>query len=141
MTIEFRVAENKDFTESLTKMNMQPYYENFSIDWDSAQFDKEWLIFENFEISYNNTVVGIVLVWFDKEACYLRDLQRSPLHQRQGIGSAAITKGIQIAKTKNYKKLRLRIFNTNPAIELYKKYGFVIIQDSKNLFGMELVIN
>ena len=121
MTIEFRVAKNKDFTESLTKMNMRPYYENFSIDWDSAQFDKDWLVFDNFEIFYNNAVVGIVRVWFDKEACYLRDLQISPLHQRQGIGSAAITKAIQIAKTKSYKKLRLRIFNTNPAIELYKK--------------------
>jgi putative acetyltransferase len=104
------------------------------------------LCFQNFnkelaeiEIMYNEKDGGIVLCVdddkyigcsairkIDDTTCELKRMWVQPLHQGKKFGEALLNECINIAKKLNYKQIRLdTLSRLQPAIHLYKKYGFV----------------
>jgi putative acetyltransferase len=104
------------------------------------------LCFQNFnkelaeiEIMYNEKDGGIVLCVdddkyigcsairkIDDTTCELKRMWVQPSYQGKKIGEALLNECIAIAKKLNYKQIRLdTLSRLQPAIHLYKKYGFV----------------
>jgi len=48
---------------------MQPYYEQYAVDWDQAQIEKMTQELVNFDILFEEKLVGVVRLSFDTEAC------------------------------------------------------------------------
>lgn len=77
----------------------------------------------------NNEYVACVgLRKIDSDTAELKRMYVQPAFQRAGIAKALLEKAIELAKAANYKCIRLDTLNYMlPAINLYKKYGFVEI--------------
>ena len=64
----------------------------------------------------------------DSNTAELKRMYVQPAYQRAGIAKALLQKAIELAKAANYSCIRLDTLNYMlPAINLYKKYGFVEI--------------
>lgn len=133
----FRQAKNKDFVERLTLRNMEPYYKEIGIRWDHTLFDKKWHEFENYEITLDDCVVGVLRLSHDDSAYYIRDLQIEPDWQQQGAGSQAICFTAEVARKAGLQLLRLRVFCVNPAVALYERMGFRICKTENGIHYME----
>jgi len=140
MNIRFSKAEDKEFAENLTKKNMRTYYEKLSISWDSSLFDKSRNDFDNYEIVNDEHFVGVLRLWFADEALYIRDLQIKTDYQRKGIGTQAINEAVSIAKSRNFRKIRLRVFKINSAKLFYERRGFTTFKEDEHILSMELSI-
>jgi ribosomal protein S18 acetylase RimI-like enzyme len=140
MTIKLQQSKSKLYTQQLTQKNMHHYYEQHALTWDSLQFDNNWSAFENYEMVRNNTTVGIVRLSFNSNICYIRDLQVEGGLQRQGIGTKTLNEVFNIAKTRKSNTVRLKSFESNPAINLYKKLGFGLVKHEQPFILMEKII-
>ena len=111
------------YAKKLVISNMTGYYQERGIEWDQDLFEKSWASLSNFEIYSKDSRVGVVRISTDEQALYIRDLQIEEELQGRGIGTATIEWVLQFARDKGFEKLKLRVFENNPAVELYKKLG------------------
>lgn len=79
---------------------------------------------EYFKIIYDNVVVGFVGIINNKEEIYLYRFYIDDKYRNQGIGTLALQKLIEIAKSQN-KDVSLEVMSNNAlAKKLYEKIGF-----------------
>jgi putative acetyltransferase len=61
----------------------------------------------------------------DNDTAELKRMFIKPAYQKQGTGKTLLDKVVELAKSLNYKAIRLDTLNyMNPAIKLYRQYGF-----------------
>ncbi|WP_192034603.1 GNAT family N-acetyltransferase [Halomonas sp. YLGW01] len=141
MKPELRQAKDKEFVESLTRQNMEPYYQQIGIHWDQALFDKNWEELESYEIILDDDAVGVLRLSHDNTAYYIRDLQVQPGWQNRGVGSQAVSFANGIAREAGVRLLRLCVFSMNPAVALYERLGFRICKTEGAVHYMELELS
>ena len=131
MQISLRPAREleRSFCESLSRKNMESYRAARNIQWDQDRFNTSWDQFENLVIVAGDELVGSVRIFPEGEALGLRDLQVLPERQGQGIGSLALEQTKQLAISRGYDRLQLRVFAENPARSLYVRSGFRTVGD------------
>lgn len=134
--IAFRPSENLAAAASLTLSNMRQYYELYSVDWDESQVEKMTSELANWDILYEEKVVGILRLSFDSEACYLRDLQVDQNYQNLGIGSCALAEAERLARESSSRTLILKVFKNSPAVRLYTRNGFNLINEDDRFYYM-----
>jgi GNAT superfamily N-acetyltransferase len=66
----------------------------------------------------------------------LADLQISWLLRGKGIGTKILWIIETIVKKKKYNKLKLKVFFDNPAVNLYKRLGYNILEKESERFLM-----
>ena len=135
--VEFVYVENKE--EYLAAVALfREYSAWLGIDLGFQKFDKE---LQHPEIMYGLPSGGIILCKIensyigcvaireqDKDIAELKRMYVKPGSQGLGIGSKLLGAAILLAKKLGYKKIRLDTLSfMKPAIELYKKNGFVEI--------------
>ncbi len=123
MNVHYRQARDKKFVGQLIRKNMEPYYKELGIEWDQEVFDKNWEVFENYELLVDSVPVGVFRISYDHMDCYIRDVQVDYRWQCKGLGSKAIEYSSEIALNAGFGLLRLRVFCRNPAVSLYKRMG------------------
>ena len=69
--------------------------------------------------------IGCLRVARERERWFLAAIEIAPSHQRQGVGSAVITRLCQCADAVGL-PVDLRVLKVNPAIELYQRLGFTV---------------
>jgi GNAT superfamily N-acetyltransferase len=126
MTLSLRSARHGDFPfcESLNRHAMGGYLAARVIPWDGSRFLASWAQFENLMILADSRVVGVLRLLPEQDALGLRDLQVVPERQGQGIGSWAVQQAKSIAGSRGFERLRLRVYEENPARALYARLGF-----------------
>jgi ribosomal protein S18 acetylase RimI-like enzyme len=60
----------------------------------------------------------------DKKFGFIYDIYVLPEYRGRGISKEFIQEGISTLKTSGYEEVRLNVFATNHAKEIYKKFGF-----------------
>ncbi|MEL4281748.1 GNAT family N-acetyltransferase [Shewanella mangrovisoli] len=138
--VTFRPAKDLAKAAHFTLSNMRPYYEQYSVDWDEAQIEQMTQELVNFDILFEEKLVGIVRLSFDIEACWLRDLQVNQSYQNRGIGSIAIAEAERLAKEHGSHILKLKVFKNSPAVYLYKRQGFGLTSEDDRFYYMSRAV-
>ena len=105
------------------KLNKLGFDENLKNGWIYL-FGDDSEIFGNFRISPDNT---------DNTALYIHSIQIKQEFQNKGYGTQILNFIELKSKKLNFKKFRLSVFKDNPAINLYLKFDFEIIDSTPNL--------
>lgn len=134
--VTFRLTKDLAKAAYFTLSNMQPYYEQFSVDWDEAQIEKMTQELVNFDILFEGKLVGVIRLSFDIEGCWLRDLQVDERYQNRGIGSIALAEAERLAKEHCCHILKLRVFKNSPVVHLYKRQGFGLTNEDERFYYM-----
>ena len=74
----------------------------------------------------NEFVACVGIRRFNEKTAEMKRMYVKPAFQRKGISDELVKRSIQLAKRCNYKVMKLDTLNNmTPAINLYKKHGFV----------------
>ncbi|WP_407701870.1 GNAT family N-acetyltransferase [Vibrio ostreae] len=119
---------------------MHTYYLARNLSWDQEKYEKSWVRFDNFSIKYDDKWVGIIRFSCDETALYIRDLQIDTQYQNLGIGFSCLEYALEKLKYKKLNRLRINVFSENPAISLYRKFGFEKVDEIDGLVRMERII-
>ncbi|KFN46721.1 hypothetical protein N787_09400 [Arenimonas metalli CF5-1] len=119
-------------SESLSRDSMASYRATRGVAWDTERFRQSWHEFENLAIVQGPQCRGFLRLMPEGEALAIRDLQVDPAFRGRGIGSWAILQAMQMASSRGYRFVRLRVFPENPAMALYARLGFEVdhVKDS-----------
>lgn len=139
--VTFRPAKDLAKVAHFTLSNMQSYYQQHSVDWDEAKIKKMTQELANFDILFEEKLVGVVRLSFDIEECWLRDLQVDQRYQNRGIGSIAIAEAERLAKEHCSHILKLRVFKNSPAVHLYKRQGFGLTSEDDRFYYMSRAVS
>uniref|UniRef100_A0A486XNT0 Acetyltransferase, GNAT family n=1 Tax=Rheinheimera sp. BAL341 TaxID=1708203 RepID=A0A486XNT0_9GAMM len=138
--ISFKPTNDLTQAASFTLDNMRPYYAHYAVDWDQTQIEQMTRDLVNFDIVLQQYVVGVLRLSFYAEECWLRDLQVDRDYQNRGIGAIALAEAVRLAKHNCCPILKLRVFNISPAVNLYKREGFAVINDDERFCYMSRAI-
>ena len=74
----------------------------------------------------NGYIACVAIRKSDIDTADLKRMFVQPAHQHKGIGNILMTRSIELARQCGYKIIRLdTLDHMTPAINLYKKYGFI----------------
>ena len=136
MNISFRRSENLSDVASITFINMRSYYERYNVEWDAQQIEEKTRDLENYDILLGELVIGVFRLQFHHDCCYLRDLQVKSAFQNQGVGKFVLAEAKSLTKAAKLQTLKLRVFKISPAVELYKRNGFVEESNDERFFNL-----
>ena len=142
MRFRIRAATVDDlaFARRLTCQNMLRYYLQHDLLWQDEAFDIAWPERESWLIVQGDTPVGFFSLSRDRRALYIRELQIVGAFQRQGAGALAIDQIINMAKAEKRPAVRLTVFDTNPARNLYERKGLRVQGNDECFLRMQLDI-
>lgn len=134
--ISYHPTANLSDSAAITYNNMRSYYEHYGVDWQQPKIQAQIAELENWDILFDGLVVGAIRLAYDRDGCYIRDLQVSQQYQNKGIGAAALSECERLASKLEAKQLRLRVFKISPAYHLYQRVGFVIDKEEDRFYYM-----
>jgi ribosomal protein S18 acetylase RimI-like enzyme len=141
MTVSLRAATAADlpFARDIYLGTMR-YITDRLPDWDEARhiarFAERFLLDEVRIIVDDNEDVGWLQVRESDDEIFLKQIFLQPRSQRRGIGSRLIADLLERGRQTG-KPVRLGVVKINPAVELYKRQGFVITSEDEFKFYME----
>lgn len=138
MNIKTIPTNDKIYALNLIRTSMEKYLKDLNIIIEENDFSKKWVDMDNFDILIDSQRVGILRYDKDDNFCNIRDLHIERLFQNRGVGSIVIRKTVEEMRLKGLRAVRLKAFDSNPAIELYKRLGFVIVGNESNKVNMIL---
>ena len=139
MKFATRTEEDKDYFRLLNEHAYRDLVVKQFGFWDASvqsdNFETKWQE-QNFQKIYVDDVL-IGGIWVQEFQGYhqLREIQLSPDLRNKGFGTRLIKGEIRKAKLAG-KKLKLRVLIQNPAFELYKRLGFVVIETTSEQYHM-----
>lgn len=125
--VSYQQTDDLSASAKITYVNMRPYYEHYSVDWDCSKIEEQINDLINFDILFNDEVVGAIRLAFDNDCCYVRDLQVSEKYQNKGIGALALSESERLAIESGANRLRLRVFKISQLSISMKELGLWLI--------------
>jgi ribosomal protein S18 acetylase RimI-like enzyme len=117
----------------LARANMTPYLTRRGQVWNGAAWDEKAPSREFFQlfaaIEGKRALIGFVSLWHDRDnsSLHLGDIQLESNARNLGFGTKAIERIVLIARSRSLCEITLNVFRDNPAIRLYERCGFKII--------------
>lgn len=138
--ITFKPTTDLSVSAQLTYANMRGYYQQYGVEWGSAEIEAQIAGLDNFDLVAEDGPVGAIRLSYDGECCYLRDLQVSEGNKNRGYGAGAIAACVQLALSRGATVLKLKVFKSSPALRLYKRSGFVIDSSDDRFYYLSRVL-
>lgn len=132
---------HRSFARDLTRRAMLPYYREFDLLWLEDAFDQAWGWREQWLVMEGDTVLGYCSLSQDRQALFIRELHLLPEHRGRGIGSRVLEALAGWAKQRRLPLLRLMVFRSNPARQLYQRRGFVEMGEDECFVRMQRTID
>jgi ribosomal protein S18 acetylase RimI-like enzyme len=126
-----------DFARDLTCVNMLRYYIQHDLVWLDEAFDVAWAGRDNRVMVHGERQLGFVSLSRDARALYIRELHVGPAFRGQGVGSWAIDQVVALARREGRQRLRLTVFENNPARALYERKGLKVVGKDECFLRME----
>ncbi|MEN5300579.1 GNAT family N-acetyltransferase [Pseudomonas sp. TWI628] len=142
MRVELVPAEATSlaFARDLTRRAMLPYYREYGLLWIEEAFDEAWGWREQWLIKEGETVLGFCSLSQDRQALFIRELHLVPEQRGRGVGSQVLESLAGWAAQRRLPLLRLMVFKSNPARQLYLRHGFVEMGEDDCFVRMQRVI-
>lgn len=125
------------FAHDLTRANMHAYVARHWGAWDRAIFFANYAKSENWVGWRGGERVALVRLQDAPPALGIEDLQVLPAKQNKGHGRALLADVAAMARARGRDRLRLRVFDENPARRLYERVGFVEVERDGGAAWME----
>jgi ribosomal protein S18 acetylase RimI-like enzyme len=118
-----------DYCRALAQANMEPYLTKRGQLWTRAGWDDKAPSREFFEVYCERDRIGFVSLWRDNDigGVHIGDIQFEPQFRNRGYGARAIERVFAIARSRDLREVTLNVFRDNPAIRLYERVGFAVI--------------
>lgn len=129
--------EHLAFARELTRVNMRDYYLRYGFVWQPEAFDLEWPTRESYVVELAGQAVGFLGLTQENDYLYVRDVQLVEAWRGVGVGAWIMTRVTQMARKRACKRIRLKVFKSNPALALYLKLGYRRVGEEPALFWME----
>jgi ribosomal protein S18 acetylase RimI-like enzyme len=122
-------VEAWDYCRALAKANMEPYLLRRGQQWTRNGWDEKAPSREFFELYVERERIGFVSLWRDNDIAgvHIGDIQLEAHARNRGIGKQAIERVFAIARARGLREVTLNVFRDNPAIRLYERCGFIVI--------------
>ena len=138
MDIKFRKCslDDFDFLFELKKQNFKKYVDNIWgwIDLNEHLSHKRIII-------YNGIEIGVYAYHITDDGTYfINEINILKEYQGNGIGTKILKDVLEKNKNDNIITI-LQVFKDNPAINLYKRLGFVIYDETETHYRMEVKCN
>ncbi|WP_079228901.1 GNAT family N-acetyltransferase [Pseudomonas putida] len=142
MPVELIAASDawRTFARDLTRRAMLPYYREFDLLWIEQAFDEAWGWREQWLVMEGETVLGFCSLGQDRQALFIRELHLLPEQRGRGVGSQVLETLADWAAQRRLPLLRLMVFKSNPARQLYLRHGFVEMGEDDCFVRMQRVI-
>ncbi|OLS61709.1 GNAT family N-acetyltransferase [Pseudomonas putida] len=126
MSLQLLRASDLDlpYARDLTRKGMLRYYCDFDLLWQDEAFDQGWGWREQWRVMDDDRRVGFCSLSQDMRALYIRELHISEEFQGQGVGTWVLRELNTWAGQRRLPWMRLTVFKTNPARQLYLREGF-----------------
>ncbi|MFJ4373255.1 GNAT family N-acetyltransferase [Pseudomonas japonica] len=126
MTPRLVAASERDlpFARDLTRRGMLRYYCQFDLLWLDEAFDQAWGWREQWLVLDDERCVGFCSLSQDSRALYIRELHITEDARGRGIGTWVLREMNTWAAQRRLSWLRLMVFKSNPARQLYRREGF-----------------
>ncbi|GGW79631.1 GNAT family N-acetyltransferase [Alteromonas halophila] len=135
--LEFRPTRDLKGAAALTLTNMRTYYDAYQVSWDEAQIAAMTAALYNLDILLDNRPVGVLRLSLDDGTCWIRDLQVIAKWQNHGIGARALKEAQRYAQAANVHILSLKVFKISPAVSLYLRHGFRVVEEDDRFYYMQ----
>lgn len=142
MPVELVVASDAwcTFARDLTRRAMLPYYREFDLLWIEEAFDQAWGWREQWLVMEGEVVLGFCSLSQDRQALFIRELHLVPEQRGRGVGSQVLETLAEWAAQRRLPLLRLMVFKSNPARQLYRRHGFVEMGEDDCFVRMQRAI-
>ncbi|MEB0076518.1 GNAT family N-acetyltransferase [Pseudomonas sp. CCI3.2] len=142
MDLRLRLATlaDMDFARELTRVNMRRYYTEYERVWQGQLFDAEWVFRNSSVIVKADKQIGYFSVSPETGYLYLRDVQLCEPYRGEGVGAWVMDQIAMIAREQGFRNIRLKVFKSNPATQLYQRQGYAVIREDDELFWMECIL-
>lgn len=142
MPLELIAATDNDltFARDLTRRAMLPYYREFDLLWIEQAFDEAWGWREQWLVVEDGTVLGFCSLSQDRQALFIRELHLLPEHRGRGVGGWVLEALAGWAAQRRLPLLRLMVFRSNPARQLYLRRGFVEMGEDECFVRMQRTV-
>ncbi|WP_422403021.1 GNAT family N-acetyltransferase [Pseudomonas sp. GZD-209] len=139
MPLELIAASDNDltFARDLTRRAMLPYYREFDLLWIEEAFDQAWDWREQWLVVEDGTVLGFCSLSQDRQALFIRELHLLPEHRGRGVGGWVLETLAGWAAQRHLPLLRLMVFKSNPARQLYLRRGFIEMGEDECFVRMQ----
>jgi GNAT superfamily N-acetyltransferase len=136
-SITFRPAIQNDgaFILTVEEATMRAYAEALWGDWKRSITLEEFDHSDHYVIEIENISVGVLHIVEDAQSLMVKKLYIEPCYQRRGIGAKALKWVSKIAKDRDL-PITLSVLRTNPAINFYKREGFVVTSETPDRVHM-----
>ncbi len=119
---------------------MLPYYREFDLLWIEEAFDQAWGWREQWLVMEGEAVLGFCSLSQDRQGLFIRELHLVPEQRGRGVGSQVLEMLATWAAQRRLPLLRLMVFKSNPARQLYRRHGFVEMGEDDCFVRMQRVI-
>lgn len=135
-------SEAWDYCCALAQTNMQPYLIKRGQTWDPKNWNKFAATRDLYELYFARERIGFISFWRDNDigGVHIGDIQLEPQARNRGIGRAAISRIFAIARARGLREVTLNVFRDNPAIHLYERMGFKVIDAGFDKFKMRYLL-
>ena len=117
----------------LGKESMLSYFEENDIDWDFAERLKLYIKFELYEVIDDDTI-GYMALRENESKLYLADIQILERFQNLGYGTKLLKYASDMAKSKGYDSIYLKVFKNSPALNLYLRNGYNHVSEEQYVY-------
>lgn len=128
------------FARDLTRRAMLPYYREFDLLWIEEAFNQAWGWREQWLVMEGEAVLGFCSLSQDRQALFIRELHLVPEQRGRGVGSQVLETLAEWAAQRRLPLLRLMVFKSNPARQLYRRHGFVEMGEDDCFVRMQRAI-
>lgn len=130
-------AADQTFARDLARRGLLGYYGQYGLLWQDDGFDVGWAGRENWVLCRGTQRLGFTSLSRDSQALFIRELHIDPAFQSQGLGRQVITTVFSMALVQGLQKVRLTVFRSNRAQNLYERLGFEIVGQDECFYWME----
>jgi ribosomal protein S18 acetylase RimI-like enzyme len=123
--MEFIESQNYEESVLIIKSEMIPYYADLDLTWDDSLRLAQYKECDLWSI-HDEKIVGFAMTREDEEDIYLAELHISEKYRNNGYGKKSLQLAKELASSKGYSEIKVRVFKNSPAYELYLRSEFTM---------------